>query len=40
MHCLHHYLFHVLPTEQKPLVIAVLHEHMDLPARLERRLSP
>lgn len=40
MHCRHHYIFHVCPSGRKPLVIAVLHEHMDLPARLEGRLAP
>lgn len=37
--CQHHYVFYVQPEEQKPLVIAVLHERMDMLARLGERLS-
>ena len=40
MRCGHHYMFHVRPSGRKPLVIAVLHERMDLPARLKGRLDP
>ena len=38
--CRHHYKFYVRPSGRKPLVIAVLHERMDLPARLKGRLDP
>ena len=37
--CQHHYAFYVHPEGQKPLILAVLHEHMDLLARLGQRLS-
>jgi plasmid stabilization system protein ParE len=37
--CQHHYVFYVHPEGQKPLVIAVLHERMDMLARLTERLS-
>jgi plasmid stabilization system protein ParE len=38
-HCEHHYLF-CLPREQAPaLVVAVLHERMDLMTRLADRLA-
>jgi toxin ParE1/3/4 len=37
--CQHHYVFYVHPEGQKPLVIAVLHERMDMLARLAERLS-
>ena len=40
MHCRHHYIFHMCPSGRRPLIIAVLHERMDLVARLERRLVP
>lgn len=36
--CQHHYVFYQHAEGQKPLIIAVLHEHMDLLARLSRRL--
>ena len=38
--CRHHYIFHMRPPGRRPLIIAVLHERMDLLARLERRLMP
>ena len=37
--CQHHYVFYVHPEGQKPLMLAVLHEQMDLLARLGERLS-
>jgi toxin ParE1/3/4 len=37
--CQHHYAFYVHPEAQKPLILAVLHEQMDLLARLGERLS-
>lgn len=40
MHCRHHYIFFTCPGEGRPLVIAVLHERMNLPARLKSRLAP
>ena len=40
MRCRHHYIFHMRPPGRRPLIIAVLHERMDLLARLERRLMP
>jgi len=37
-HCEHHYIF-CLPRERAPaLIVAVLHEHMDLLARIKGRL--
>jgi toxin ParE1/3/4 len=37
--CQHHYVFYVHPEGQKPLMLAVLHEQMDLVAKLGERLS-
>jgi len=37
--CEHHYVFYLRPDGQKPHILAVLHEHMDLLARLDDRLS-
>jgi toxin ParE1/3/4 len=37
--CEHHYVFYVQPEGQKPLIIAVLHERMDMLARIGARLS-
>jgi toxin ParE1/3/4 len=37
--CEHHYVFYLHPEGQKPRILAVLHENMDLLARLEDRLS-
>jgi len=37
--CQHHYAFYVHPEGQKPLILAVLHEQMNLLARLGARLS-
>lgn len=39
-HCEHHYVF-FLPREHVPtLIVAILHERMDLIARLADRLNP
>ena len=38
--CEHHYMFYLHPEGQKPRILAVLHENMDLLARLGERLSP
>lgn len=38
--CEHHYIFYVHPDGQPPRILAVLHEQMDLVARLRERLSP
>ncbi|MEZ5918976.1 MAG: type II toxin-antitoxin system RelE/ParE family toxin [Alphaproteobacteria bacterium] len=35
--CEHHYVFYI-QTKEKPVVIAVLHERMDLMKRLKERL--
>ena len=37
--CQHHYAFYIQPEGQKPLIIAVLHERMDMLARIGERLS-
>lgn len=37
--CQHHHLFYTRTPEQLPLIIAILHERMDLIARLESRLT-
>lgn len=36
--CEHHYIFY-LPRSPRPLIIAVLHERMDLVSRLKNRLE-
>ena len=36
--CEHHYVFFLHPEGQKPLIIAVLHERMDMLTRLGERL--
>ncbi len=38
--CEHHYVFYLHQEGQKPRILAVLHENMDLLARLGERLSP
>ncbi|HXT13759.1 MAG TPA: type II toxin-antitoxin system RelE/ParE family toxin [Candidatus Angelobacter sp.] len=38
-HCEHHYVFYVIKDDGWPLVIAVLHENMNLVARLKQRFS-
>ena len=37
--CEHHYVFYGQPEGQKSLIIAVLHERMDVVARLYDRLE-
>jgi toxin ParE1/3/4 len=37
--CQHHYVFYLHPEGQKPRIFAVLHERMDLLARIGERLS-
>lgn len=38
-HCEHHYIFYWQPKDrEKPIILAVLHERMDLMQRLEDRL--
>jgi plasmid stabilization system protein ParE len=36
----HHYIFFTHPRGQKPRIFAVLHDHMNLVTRLEKRLKP
>jgi toxin ParE1/3/4 len=38
-HCEHHYIFYVQRDKRCPLILAVLHEKMDLVVRLEKRLK-
>ena len=38
-HCEHHYVFYVHPDKKQPVIIAVLHERMDVLARLKSRLE-
>ncbi|SMX33348.1 type II toxin-antitoxin system RelE/ParE family toxin [Maliponia aquimaris] len=38
LHCGRHFIFYV-PSRSEVVVIAVLHERMDLPARLAKRLK-
>ena len=35
----HHYVFHIVREKQCPLILAVLHENMDLMNRLRARLD-
>ncbi len=38
-HCEHHYIFYWQPNDKtKPIILAVLHERMDLMQRLKARL--
>lgn len=37
--CQHHYVFSRHRSDAKPLIVAVLHENMDLITRLKRRLT-
>ncbi len=37
--CEHHYIFYVHPESKIPLIIAALHERMDMLARLKDRLE-
>lgn len=39
MHCQHHYIFGVTRENQPFLIVAVLHERMELMQRLKRRLE-
>ena len=38
-HCEHHYIFYIHPDKKPPVIIAVLHERMDMLARIENRLN-
>jgi plasmid stabilization system protein ParE len=38
--CEHHYIFYMHPDGEKPRILAVLHENMDLVSRLAERLTP
>lgn len=40
VHCEHHYIFCLLRDDAPVLIIAILHERMDLITRLSDRLSP
>lgn len=37
--CEHHYVFYLHPEKEKPIILAVLHERMDMVARLQDRLG-
>ena len=37
--CEHHYIFHLIRKNQPPLIIAVLHESMDIISRIRGRLD-
>lgn len=39
-HCKHHYIFYWQPKDrERPIILAVLHERMDLMQRLKERLT-
>lgn len=38
-HCEHHYIFGVIRTDAPMLVIAILHERMNLMTQLQKRLN-
>jgi len=38
VHCEHHYIFYLASEGKNPVIFAVLHERMDLLARLQSRL--
>lgn len=38
--CEHHYIFHLTRKKQPPLIVAVLHESMDMIRRISKRLEP
>lgn len=38
-HCEHHYIFYVHDEGERPCILAVLHERMDLVSRLRDRLG-
>ena len=37
--CEHHYVFHFIRQDQPPLIVAILHERMDMVNRIRRRLD-
>jgi plasmid stabilization system protein ParE len=37
--CEHHYVFSIHKEDEKPVIVAVLHENMDLIERLRKRLE-
>lgn len=37
--CEHHYIFSIHEEGAKPVIVAVLHENMDLPTRPRKRLA-
>ncbi len=37
--CEHHYVFYLHPEDKRPIIFAVLHERMDMLARLKERLG-
>ena len=39
IHCRNHYIFYITRDNNCPLIIAVLHENMNLVTRLKNRLS-
>jgi len=38
-HCERHYIFYIHPAKKPPVIIAVLHERMDMLVRLNKRLN-
>lgn len=38
MQCKHHFIFFLIDHDTKPLIIAVLHERMDMILRVKKRL--
>lgn len=38
--CEHHYIFYLHPKGARPHILAVLHERMEMVARLKTRLQP
>jgi len=38
--CEHHYIFHLMRENQSPLIIAILHERMNMIDRIRKRLEP
>ena len=38
-HCEHHYIFYIHLDKKPPIIIAVLHERMDMLVRLKNRLN-
>ncbi len=37
--CEHHYIFYIYPDKRQPVIIAVLHERMDILVQLKKHLS-